>query len=418
MSAEVSKQRQQASGSQPRRGRGAIPRTPEEKSARRGTLLIAYGHTTVDFTQGAIAALMPFLVLQGGYSYSGAAGIMLTFSLVSSIIQPVLGIMGDRWRMRWLIPVSVLLSGVGIAAIGLVDSYWMVAALASAAGIGVAAFHPASASRAREVSGGDHVLMSWYSLGGNFGFALGPLVVAITVGIFGLQATPLLIIPALTGTAAVLVLNKYGAAAPVKKGGVNEDRRDDWVSFGRMSIAIICRSIVFVGIGTFIVLFMHEYRGVQEDLANASLFIFYIMGAFGTAVGGYLARRWQRTAILRWSYLLSIPLLAGMFLIPGPIAWVFIILVALTLYVPFSLQVTLGQDYLPQHMSTASGVTLGLAVSVGGIATPLIGALADRVGLEYALLPLIALPAVACIALLGLKDPTIRKTATVAASSK
>src|SRR5699024_9202084 len=116
--------------------------------------------------------------------------------------------------------------------------------------------------------------------------------------------------------------------------------------------------------------------------------------------------------------LLSIPLLAGMFLIPGPTAWVFIILVALTLYVPFSLQVTLGQDYLPQHMSTASGVTLGLAVSVGGIATPLIGALADRVGLEYALLPLIALPAVACIALLGLKDPTIRKTATVAASSK
>ena len=107
MSVEVSKQRQQASGSQPRRGRGAIPRTPEEKSARRGTLLIAYGHTTVDFTQGAIAALMPFLVLQGGYSYSGAAGIMLTFSLVSSIIQPVLGIMGDRWRMRWLIPGSV-----------------------------------------------------------------------------------------------------------------------------------------------------------------------------------------------------------------------------------------------------------------------------------------------------------------------
>lgn len=96
-----------------------------------------------------------------------------------------------------------------------------------------------------------------------------------------------------------------------------------------------------------------------------------------------------------------------MFLIPGPINWIFIVIVALTLYVPFSLQVTLGQDYLPQHMSTASGVTLGLAVTVGGIATPLIGALADMVGLEYALLPLIALPAVAYIALRGLKDPKI-----------
>jgi len=398
--------------SKPTRGKTSRHWTAEEQAARRGTRLIAYGHTTVDFSQGAIAALMPFLVLQGGYSYAGAAGIMLTFSLVSSIIQPVLGIMGDKWRMRWLIPVSVMLSGIGIAAIGLVSSYWAVAALASAAGIGVAAFHPASASRAREVSGGDHVLMSWYSLGGNFGFALGPVIVAITVGIFGLGATPLLVIPALTGTAAVLVLNRYGAAKPVKKGNGAQDRRDDWVSFGRMSIAIICRSIVFVGIGTFIVLFMHEYRGVPENLANASLFIFYIMGAFGTAVGGHLAKRWQRTAILRWSYLLSIPLLAGMFLIPGPIAWIFIVLVALTLYVPFSLQVTLGQDYLPQHMSTASGVTLGLAVSVGGIATPLIGALADKVGLEYALLPLIALPAVAYIALRGLKDPKIYKVTT------
>ena len=383
-------------------------RSPEETTARRGTVLIAYGHTTVDFSQGAIAALMPFLVLQGGYSYSAAAGVMLTFSLVSSIIQPVLGIMGDKWRMRWLIPVSVFLSGAGIAAIGLVDSYWAVALLASAAGIGVAAFHPASASRAREVSGGDHVLMSWYSLGGNFGFALGPVIVAMTIGVFGLSATPLLMIPALTGTVAVLVLNKYGAAQPATKAGVDTNLRDDWVSFGRMSIAILCRSIVFVGIGTFIVLFMHEYRGVQEDLANASLFIFYIMGAFGTAIGGHLARRWNRTTLLRWSYLLSIPLLAGMFLIPGPIAWVFIVLVALTLYVPFSLQVTLGQDYLPQHMSTASGVTLGLAVSVGGVATPLIGALADRVGLEYALLPLIALPAVAFIALWELQDPSTR----------
>src|SRR5690625_4329430 len=218
-------------------------RSPEETTARRGTLLIAYGHTTVDFSQGAIAALMPFLVLQGGYSYSAAAGVMLTFSLVSSIIQPVLGIMGDKWRMRWLIPVSVFLSGAGIAAIGLVDSYWAVALLASAAGIGVAAFHPASASRAREVSGGDHVLMSWYSLGGNFGFALGPAIAAITIGRLSRGAPPLLMIPALTGTIAVLVLNKYGAAAPVKKGGVNEDRRDDWVSFGRMSIAILCRSI-------------------------------------------------------------------------------------------------------------------------------------------------------------------------------
>jgi FSR family fosmidomycin resistance protein-like MFS transporter len=94
-----------------------------------------------------------------------------------------------------------------------------------------------------------------------------------------------------------------------------------------------------------------------------------------------------------------------MLLIPGPAVWLFIALASVILYVPFSLHVSLGQDYLPNHMSTASGVTLGLAVSVGGLASPLIGALADRIGLEHALLPLIALPALVVVVLLRLREP-------------
>ncbi|NYE45635.1 FSR family fosmidomycin resistance protein-like MFS transporter [Spinactinospora alkalitolerans] len=380
------------------------------RSARRGSRLLAYSHVTVDFSQGAIAALVPFLVLERGYSYAAAAGIVLAFSLVSSIVQPVFGALGDRWRMRWLIPVSVLLAGVGIAAVGVFDSFWITALVAAVSGIGVAAFHPAGASRAREISGGDHVMMSWFSLGGNIGFALAPLAVAASVGALGLGASPLLMIPALTGVLAVAVIGRVHAPSPsAGKKAKAAAGRDDWSAFTRMSVAIVCRSIVFVGMGSFIVLFMHEHRGVGESLASASLFVFYIGGAFGTAIGGHLARRWPRTTILRWSYLLAVPVVAGMLLIPGPLAWVFIALASVVLYVPFSLHVTLGQDYLPRHMGTASGVTLGLAVSVGGLASPAIGALADGIGLEYALLPLIALPAIAFLVLLGMKDPQVEK---------
>ena len=81
------------------------------------------------------------------------------------------------------------------------------------------------------------------------------------------------------------------------------------------------------------------------------------------------------------------------------------------------MHVTLGQDFLPRNMGTASGVTLGLAVSVGGVASPAIGALADNIGLEYALLPLIALPALAYLVLLGMKDPE-RAQAVVDSQSK
>lgn len=376
------------------------------RSVRRGTQLLAYSHLTVDFYQGAVAALIPFLVLDRGYSYAAAASIMLAFSLVSSIVQPVFGAIGDRWQLPWLVPASVLLSGAGVALVGLVDSFWFVAVVAAASGIGVAAYHPAGASRAREISGGEHVMMSWFSLGGNIGLAVAPLAVAASVGVLGLGATPLLMVPALTGVAAVALIGRVHSpvqladATPTARTG-----RDNWPAFGRMSLAIIFRSIVFTGMASFIVLFMLQYRGVGEGLASASLFVLYIGGAFGTAIGGHLAHRWARTTILRWSYLLAVPLVAGMLLIPGPLAWLFIALTSLVLYVPFSLHVTLGQDYLPNHMGTAAGVTLGLAVSVGGLASPLIGALADRVGLEYALLPLIALPALALVVLLGVKDP-------------
>lgn len=382
------------------------------RSVRRGSRLLAYSHVTVDFSQGAIAALVPFLVLDRGYSYAAAAGIVLAFSLVSSVVQPVFGALGDSWQMRWLIPVSVVLAGAGIAAIGLVDSFWITAFVAAVSGIGVAAYHPAAASRAREISSGDHVMMSWFSLGGNIGFALAPLAVAASIGALGLGASPLLLIPALTGVVALASIRRvHTASKPAAgKASTHTETRDDWPAFARLSVAIVCRSIVFVGMGSFIVLFMRQDRGVGEALASASLFVFYIGGAFGTAIGGHLAKRWPHTTILRWSYFIAVPVLAGLLLVPGPLAWVFIAVASIVLYVPFSLHVTLGQDTLPHHMGTASGVTLGLAVSVGGLASPMIGALADHIGLEQALLPLIGLPLLSFLALLGMRDPGAERT--------
>jgi FSR family fosmidomycin resistance protein-like MFS transporter len=380
---------------------------------RRSARLLAYSHLTVDFYQGAIAALVPFLVLERGYTYAAAAGIVLASSLSSSVVQPLFGVLGDRWRMRWLIPVSILCAGIGIAAVALAEEFWLTAALAAVSGVGVAAFHPAGASRAREISGGEHVMMSWFSLGGNVGFAVAPLAVAGSVGLLGLGASPLLMVPALTGVLAVAFIGRaHGAPGGPRARGRSPAGRDDWRAFARLSAAIVCRSIVFVGVGSFIVLFMHRYHGVGDTLASASLFVFYLGGAFGTAIGGHLARRWPRTSILRWAYLLAVPVLAGMLLIPGPLAWVFIALASVALYVPFSLHVTLGQDCLPRHMGTSSGVTLGLAVSVGGLASPAIGMLADRIGLEHALLPLIAMPALAFLVLLGLRDPRISAAET------
>ncbi len=77
------------------------------------------------------------------------------------------------------------------------------------------------------------------------------------------------------------------------------------------------------------------------------------------------------------------------------------------LYVPFSLQVTLGQDYLPSRVGTASGITLGLTVSIGGLASPAIGALADATSLRTALAPLVLMPLLGWLLFRRLPEPRV-----------
>jgi MFS transporter, FSR family, fosmidomycin resistance protein len=85
---------------------------------------------------------------------------------------------------------------------------------------------------------------------------------------------------------------------------------------------------------------------------------------------------------------------------------VFVTAAALTLYMPFSLHITLGQDYLPNRIGTASGVTLGLAVSVGGVFAPGLGLLAKATSIHTTLACLVVLPALAWLVARRLPDPT------------
>jgi len=77
----------------------------------------------------------------------------------------------------------------------------------------------------------------------------------------------------------------------------------------------------------------------------------------------------------------------------------------LALFLPFAVQVTLGQDYLPNRIGTASGVTLGLAISIGGLAAPLFGFLADSYGLRLTLAVLACFPAVSLALAFRLREP-------------
>ncbi|WP_443333177.1 MFS transporter [Streptomyces sp. CB03234] len=386
-------------------------RIPRDRISRnRPITLLSLGHACVDVYQGAVAALVPFLVSERAYTYAAASGVVLAASLLSSAVQPLFGALTDRWAMRWLLPVSTLAGGVGVALAGVTGSYALTLAVVAVSGIGVAAYHPEAARVARVASRGSHIAMGRFSLGGNLGFAAAPLMVTAVIATGGLRASPLLVVPALAGAAlcvaALRAMTPPAAAAAAARAGLAAGR-DDWASFLRLSGAIVCRSVVFVGLGTFIALYAGGRTGGGDAAGTVALFVLYLGGAVGTVAGGRLATRFGRLPVVRWSYALTVPAVAGVVLVPGPLLYVFVALTSAGLYVPFSLHVTLGQDYLPRRVGTAGGVTLGLTVSAGGAVSPLIGALADATSLQTALAPLIVLPAVGRLLLCGLREPRV-----------
>ncbi|MFH8662851.1 MFS transporter [Streptomyces afghaniensis] len=366
---------------------------------------MSLGHACVDVYQGAVAALVPYFVTERAYSYAAASGVVLAASLLSSLVQPLFGVLTDRWAMPWLLPLSALTAGAGVALSGVTGSYASTLAVVAVSGAGVAAYHPEAARVARAVAQGRHTAMGWFSFGGNAGFALAPLLVLAVMATGGLRASPLLAVPAVAGAALCAAAVRATASGAARAGAPVTTGRDDWPAFLRLSGAVVCRSVVFVGLSAFVPLYVRERTGGGEVAGTAALFVLYAGGAVGTLAGGRLAERYGRLTVVRRSYALTVLAVAGLVLAPGPLVYLFVALASAGLYVPFSLHITLGQDCLPRRVGTASGVTLGLTVSVRGLAAPLLGALADATSLRTALLPLIALPAVGRLLLCRLREP-------------
>src|SRR3954466_8217013 len=157
---------------------------------RRGLATLACGHAAADLCQGSIPALIPFLIAQRGYSFSAAGTLLLVVTVGSSIIQPLFGALSDRLQLWWLIPVGVALWAIGLAGAGLTHTFWLTCVLVGLGGLGVAAFHPEGARYANYASGSRRGAgMSFFSVGGNAGFALGPILITPAVLAFGLSGT-------------------------------------------------------------------------------------------------------------------------------------------------------------------------------------------------------------------------------------
>src|SRR5262245_12886159 len=152
--------------------------------------LLALGHLVIDTNQGALPALLPFLKPKFGLSYAAAGTILLVANLTSSVIQPLFGYLSDRTARRWLLPWALVLAGTGVALAGWAPSYGVLLLLVVVSGLGIAAYHPEGYRTAHQVAGDRKATgLSFFSIGGNVGIALGPPVITALVSGFTLRGT-------------------------------------------------------------------------------------------------------------------------------------------------------------------------------------------------------------------------------------
>jgi FSR family fosmidomycin resistance protein-like MFS transporter len=231
--------------------------------------------------------------------------------------------------------------------------------------------------------------MGFFGLGGNIGFAAGPIFVTPAILIVGLHGAGLIVIP---GVLYALFLGFFEMRrfatfrdAP-KKFAKRSERGDRWGAFSLLTTTIVMRSVVFFGVMTFTPLFCIAILGATKAQANAVLAMTLVAAATGVITGGRLGDRVDRRKLILVSMaaaatlLCAIPLAARAGASLVEIALIFIAL-GFMMQISQSLTIVLGQDYLPTRIGTASGVTLGLAISMGGFAMPFLGRLGDTHGL-------------------------------------
>lgn len=403
--------------------------------------LITIGHLSCDINHGALPATLPFFIAAYGFNYQTAAGIMFAFACLSSLIQPIFGYLADKYPRPWVVPLSIVLGGGGLAATGFVSDYWTIFAFVMVSGVGAALFHPEAARFANKASGDKKGTgLSIFSVGGNSGFVLGPIVAASSLEFFGLRGTAVFGVFGLTMAAILLyqlstrqghakhalknsaAMSKTASAENVKNAtthaadNVDEEIHGEncWFDFSKLTGIIITRSTVFVACNTFIPLYWIHQFGMETKSGALMLSLFCTVGVCFNILGGIMADRIGFLAIIRWSYVILFPAVLFFGVTTNPyIACALMVPMAMGLYASFSSMVVLGQKYLAKNIGFASGVTLGLATSMGGMMAPLLGWVADNYGLSGALQVLSGVVFVGLLFALVLSEPKTPSRAVV-----
>ena len=356
---------------------------------RKGMSALSGGHFATDFASGSVPAMLPFFAAKFDLSYTLTAVLMLAALASSSLTQPLFGLWSDKRGALWLLPAGIGLAGVGIGLAAVAPSYGLLVVLIFLSGLGIAAFHPEGAKFAVFASGRRRASgMSLFNIGGNTGYALGPIIVTPLVLWLGLGPGGLLAsIPVILGSLAVLSVLPYLSRLrpePRRTGGA-VGGKDDVRAMVILGGVIGLRSVAWFGLLTFVPLWVVSLGNSEAD-GNRMLSLMLLAGAVGTLLLGPIADRFGIRRVLLVAQALLTPMILVFVLVGGIIGACALMVVGLCVVGTFGLTMVLSQMYLPEHVGMASGLSIGLAMGLGGIAAVALGGIADAIDLETALI--------------------------------
>jgi FSR family fosmidomycin resistance protein-like MFS transporter len=349
----------------------------------RALVTLMLGHFTVDSYAGLLPVLYPLLIGRFHLNLETVGLVTLAYTGMASISQPLFGLIADRWGTRFT-GLALVWTAATFAAVGFSPSFEWLLAVAFASGAGSGAFHPLGALTVRGLlpKRGASTAMSIYVTGGTVGVAAGPIIGIVAFGLFGLHGTALMLVPGLA-IATVLLLamrSRPEASKPLPE----HSRAGAGVALAPLLATIgvmASRSWTTITLQAFTPTWYHElgygpwfYGPLATTLVLAS--------ALGTVGCGALADRFGRRLVILGSLVLSVPAVALFVLFPGPLGFLWAVLVGGLAASTAPLMLMLGQELMAGRAGLASGLIMGLGFVSGAIGTPITGAVADHLGLQ------------------------------------
>ena len=349
---------------------------------------ISSAHFLNDMMQSLILALYP--LLKGNYhlSFTQIGLMSLTYQITASILQPLVGIVTDRFHVRHSLTLGMGFTFVGLLTLSQASTFPFLVLAAGLVGMGSAVFHPESSRVARMASGGQHGLaQSLFQVGGNAGSASGPLLAALIVIPLGQSSVAWFSLAALVAMLVLWQVGNWSAQHRVANRHQAQVRQQPFSTQKTAYALVVLMGLVITkymymaSIQSYYTFYLIERFSVSPQHAQIMLFVFLFGVALGTIVGGPIGDRIGRKRVIWFSILGCAPFTLALPYLGMNATILFSFFIGLIMASAFSAILVFAQELLPGHIGTISGLFFGLAFGIAGISAAMIGNLADHYGI-------------------------------------